>query len=263
MVVNPPENMMRRVTTRRMFSFGLGLVALAACTPAIPDSGAPDPGRGVGFGDYDEYQEARAQRDAAPVSGSAVPQGVVSTESTQTAGAGAGTGSVASDTLAALDATDRARAEANSGILPVEADPSNPAPAVTDSAGISRENDFEAVGEQRTIESDAARIAANRAQYQVIEPGALPTRSGGSRPNIVAYALQSKHPVGTQVYSRLAIAAGNRYARNCAKYPSPDKAQEDFLASGGPERDRKGLDPDGDGFACAWTPAPFRKAVGG
>ena len=261
MVVNPPENMVRRVATMRMFSFGLGLVVLAACAPAIPDSGAPDTGRGVGFGDYDEYQESRAQRDAAPVNRSAVPQGVTSTESTQTAGAGAG--SVANDTLAALDATDRARAEANSGILPLEADPSNPAPAVTDSAGISRENDFDAVGAQRTIESDATRIAANRAQYQVIEPGALPTRSGGSRPNIVAYALQSKHPVGTQVYSRLAIAAGNRYARNCAKYPSPDKAQEDFLASGGPERDRKGLDPDGDGFACTWTPAPFRKAVGG
>jgi hypothetical protein len=23
------------------------------------------------------------------------------------------------------------------------------------------------------------------------------------------------------------------------------------------------LDPDGDGYACAWTPVPFRKAVGG
>ena len=26
------------------------------------------------------------------------------------------------------------------------------------------------------------------------------------------------------------------------------------------ERDRMGLDPDGDGFACAWDPAPFRLA---
>ena len=33
-----------------------------------------------------------------------------------------------------------------------------------------------------------------------------------------------------------------------------------FLAAGGPERDRKGIDPDGDGFACGFNPAPFRAA---
>ena len=38
----------------------------------------------------------------------------------------------------------------------------------------------------------------------------------------------------------------------------PDQAQQDFLAKGGPERDRMGVDPDGDGFACAWDPRPFR-----
>lgn len=50
--------------------------------------------------------------------------------------------------------------------------------------------------------------------------------------------------------------------RNCAGYASPDQAQIDFLANGGPQRDRKGLDPDGDGFACGWDPSPFRSAVG-
>ena len=39
------------------------------------------------------------------------------------------------------------------------------------------------------------------------------------------------------------------------------RAQIDFLAKGGPERDRLGVDPDGDGYACAWNPAPFRAAV--
>ena len=47
----------------------------------------------------------------------------------------------------------------------------------------------------------------------------------------------------------------------CGKFASPDLAQMDFLQSGGPERDRKGLDPDGDGFACAWDPTPFRLAT--
>ena len=50
--------------------------------------------------------------------------------------------------------------------------------------------------------------------------------------------------------------------RNCADYRTPDEAQRDFLTRGGPERDSRGLDPDGDGFACGWDPAPFRAAVG-
>jgi hypothetical protein len=33
------------------------------------------------------------------------------------------------------------------------------------------------------------------------------------------------------------------------------------LANGGPERDKEGLDPDGDGFACGWDPRPFRSAL--
>ena len=40
-----------------------------------------------------------------------------------------------------------------------------------------------------------------------------------------------------------------------------DVAQEAFLAQGGPQSDRKGLDPDGDGFACDWDPRPFRAAL--
>ena len=30
------------------------------------------------------------------------------------------------------------------------------------------------------------------------------------------------------------------------------------LERGGPQRDRLGVDPDGDGFACSWNPTPFR-----
>jgi hypothetical protein len=48
---------------------------------------------------------------------------------------------------------------------------------------------------------------------------------------------------------------------SCAKYASSDQAQQDFLAKGGPDRDRMGVDPDGDGFACSWDPRPFRTAL--
>ncbi|AVL55084.1 hypothetical protein CEP88_19700 [Roseobacter denitrificans] len=136
-------------------------------------------------------------------------------------------------------------------------------PTVTNTIGISNENNFDAVSEQRSIESDAERIAQNRAQYQVIQPEALPERTGDDQPNIVAFALATSHPVGTRVYARAGLNGAARAARNCAQYPSPDRAQLDFLARGGPKRDRKGLDPDGDGYACSWDPTPFRSAAQG
>ena len=46
-------------------------------------------------------------------------------------------------------------------------------------------------------------------------------------------------------------------APTLATIPKPQQIKA-FLEAGGPKRDRKGLDPDGDGFACAWDPRPFR-----
>ena len=93
----------------------------------------------------------------------------------------------------------------------------------------------------------------------MIEPTELPSRQGGSQPNVVAYALQQTHPKGTQVWRRSGLTSQAKSIRNCAAFSSADEAQIAFLEQGGPERDRKGLDPDGDGYACAWDPAPFRR----
>ena len=241
----------------RVFLCAMGLVALGACTTAVPDSGA-----GVGFDDYDAYRAEKRARDA-QLSGGALPApDAVSSESLDA------TGRTVSDNDAEAIAAEAeaalAEAEANSGEGVVHASPDNPSPSTVNTAtGISDENDFEAVGEQRSIESDAALIAQNRARYKVIEPEAIPSRSGAQGPNIVAYALSSKHPVGTQVYNRIGFNKDSKFHRNCAKYASPDRAQEDFLSRGGPQKDRLGLDPDGDGYACGWNPAPFQQAVGG
>lgn len=236
----------------------LGFAALSACAPSVPDSGA-----GVGFNDYDSYLKEKQAREAQLANSARPAANAVSSEVVDDNGVVVGQGSasavIAADTQAALNET-----AANSGQPLVHASPSNPAPVTVNSAsGISKENDFNAVGAQRTIESDAAKIAQNRAQYQVIQPKALPTRTGAGGPNIVAYALSSKHPRGTRIYRRVGVNKDAKYRRNCAKYPSPDRAQSDFLAKGGPERDKLGLDPDGDGYACAWDPSPFRRAVGG
>ncbi|MCB1335154.1 MAG: hypothetical protein KDK26_16275 [Roseivivax sp.] len=212
------------------------LIALAACEPQVPDSGA-----GVGFNDYDSYQ-AQQQREAAQ----AMP----------------GAQAVTEVPLEPADSQAAAVAAAqNSGVAPLEASPGNPAPqVVTNAAGISEENDFAAVSGERSIQEDAALIAQNRANYQQVQPTDLPSRSGPSEPNVVEYALQTTHAVGTELYKRSAFSTQGRFERNCAKYLTPELAQEDFLAAGGPERDRYGLDPDGDGFACAFDPAPFRLA---
>ena len=248
----------------RLMLGGLVMAALGACAPAIPDSGAgADPGTGVGFGDYDTYQREKAERDAALAGeGVAAPGAVSSDPLDATGGATAAPQSaeaarIAAEARAALDAAGAGQAS-QSG--PLQASPSNPPPAAVNGVGISRENSFDAVGSERSIEQDAARIARNRAQYEVIQPEAIGARPNDVGPNIVAYALATNHPVGTQMYERGLFSTEGRHERNCREYASPDQAQIDFLRKGGPERDRMALDPDGDGYACGWSPAPYRRA---
>ncbi len=245
----------------RYFIISAALFALAACDATVPDSGA-----GVGFGDYETYQKQKAAREA-QLSGQVIP-GAPAVSSVALDGSGApqsginpqNAGSdVALETQAVLAAT-----RANSGEAPLDASPSNPAPVrLNNPAGISEENDFSAVDARRTIQDDAALRALQQAQYEEIQPTALPKRNGSSEPSIVEYALSTTHPRGARQYSRSSFNAQARYQKNCAKYPSPDLAQTEFLAKGGPQNDRLGLDPDGDGFACTWDPTPFRKARSG
>ncbi|MCF3973523.1 hypothetical protein [Paracoccus salsus] len=82
----------------------------------------------------------------------------------------------------------------------------------------------------------------------------------GSTPVLVRYAFTVEHAPGTAVYSRARVPAG-QVSRICAGYASADAAQTAFLAAGGPRRDPRGMDPDGDGFVCGWDPAPFRQSL--
>ncbi|NOE18153.1 hypothetical protein GS634_08460 [Ruegeria atlantica] len=132
---------------------------------------------------------------------------------------------------------------------------------VANTGAISDEQDFAAVSERRSIESDAARIEQNRQTYELVAPTAVPERTASGQTNIVQYALSTSNPVGVQLYSRSGFNLQAKAQRNCAQFPSPDQAQIEFLSNGGPQRDRKGLDPDGDGYACGWDPSPFRSAV--
>lgn len=224
----------------RFLMLGVAALALSACEPKMPDSGAGvvDTGRGVGFGNYDSYEAAREAQLNGTASGVTTLPGPVDVDETPL--------SAGAVPAASADGT------------PVAAPPA----MVSNSVGISGENDFDAVSAQRDIKADADMIAQNRAQYTLIAPTDLPKRPGSNVPNIVEYALRTDNPVGTSLYSRSTFRAEAKYAKSCGSFTSADLAQEEFLAKGGPQKDAKGMDPDGDGFACDWNPAPFRAARG-
>ena len=238
--------------------------AAASAALFLVGCGAPAPvdtGAGVGFQDYNSYI-----RGTQPASGPTGPVVVPPVGG-------------AFDPAAAAAAIDRA--DGVSPVAPVAAAAPAALPPLTESgarprgsapagiqeesgevaghSGISDEQDFNAVAARETIESDAERIARNRAEYVVVQPGALPQRPGDTGPNIVEFALATNHAPGVQLYKRGGISVRSQDSA-CAKYASPDLAQEAFLERGGPERDRLGVDPDGDGFACSWDPRPFRTA---
>ncbi len=261
----------------------LGVIGfLAGCQAQVPDSG-----QGVGFSDYAQYELDRAQREAAlsgvpgttgsfvgtaPIgqtpltSGGLIPTpGAIPTSDLAAAGIGtaplgAPLNATGSNVPGAAIPTAPGQPDL-SRTTGLQASPGNAAPDLLNNAGISDEQEFAAVSGRESIESNAQRLAQQAAAYEVIQPTAIPERDGNSGPNIIEYALSAPNAKGQEYYSRFVFSGQGRYQRNCAGYISPDEAQRDFLSRGGPDRDPRGLDPDGDGFACGWDPAPFRLAV--
>lgn len=241
---------------------GLGMVFMAACQSAVPNSASS-----VGVDDFKLLIQQReadlrgtgsvsSHIDDVPAATTASLNPLVTNGSAQGVSGVQTSGlteaqEIAAATTAALN---------NSGQVPIEASPSNPAPQAVAVNGISRENDFNAVSQLRDIEVDAARRTVNQGRFEQVAPTALPAREGPSGPNIVQYALQTTNALGESLYARRGIALATKNERNCAQYLSDDLAQQAFLELGGPHRDRKALDPDGDGFACDWDPRPYRLA---
>lgn len=254
---------------------GVAILAVAGCTAEVPDSGA-GAGAGPGFGDYAQYELDRARREAA-LSGQPVGSPLSATTAQTSLGpnpnvaAVPGASGVTSSDLAAAGIGSASGAPVSSGGLgnattfdpnALPPAPNVPPRSVGDNPTISDEQSFDAVAGRETIESDAQRRAEQAERLVVVEPVPLPTQRSDSGPNIVQYAINAPNQKGQQWYSRSILSGDNRFQRNCATYANPDEAQRDFLRRGGPERDMRGIDPDGDGFACGWDPAPFRLATG-
>jgi hypothetical protein len=252
----------------RVFAIVLPILVLTACGPSTPP-----PNAGLGLTAYNTYLDQRAAGVAA-----------ASADSAASASATSGAASVGFSTDVISGAIDSAEAGTNDApldpmqsggvqtgnVVPDQPRARGDAPATIQresgevdgfvNSGVSDEQDFAAVSSRESIESDAARIEVNRAQYVVVQPGSLPTRPGDVGPNIVEFALATTNPVGVSLYRRSSVSLTGS-GRACLKFASPDLAQQALLANGGPESDRKNLDPDGDGFACDWDPTAFRTAL--
>ena len=269
------------------------IAVVAGCTAPVPSS-APE--RGVGFGDYRQYlaeqDRIRRERDAqlhtqriskerpeatgAPTPAQAQRQPVVDSTFDPTLGADATPviteepiapplGDGATGPISVASAAPAAVTEPAPVVDPSAITSITPATTPTFSDPVVALAPGAEAIESQPVRTDPVRTTTARAdtsttetKFRPIQSTPLPKRPG-SGPNIVDFALSVQHDPGTVVYPR-AVRSTARADRNCARYTSPDLAQLDFLSLGGPTRDRKGLDPDGDGYACGWDPRPFRLA---
>ena len=147
-------------------------------------------------------------------------------------------------------------------VAPVAGQPGNVAiVGSTDGTGRALDDDrinlMQWTLEQQKIDAAIAErdLADARSKLVVVQPGALPPHPEGV--NIALFASQTTNAVGQSMYSRR-MGARVSGVGNCGRFRNADAAQRAFLSGGGPEVDRYGLDPDGDGFACKWDPAPYR-----
>jgi hypothetical protein len=224
MVVTCPSNHRQEQDHKgriNVMRFRLPVLAALALAACAPD--VTTSGAGVGFGSYEEYAARREQELRTGVSVTPLPD--------------AATAAPAGEPLSALD--------------PAATMPAPAAAAAGAQAGSQIEKTPPITPPSNYRPGSTAPIVA--------EP--LPPRSGQGGPNIVQYALNTTNRVGEPLYRRSNPFGESGHERSCARYSSADLAQEAFLAAGGPERDRRNLDPDGDGFACTWSPQPYRNAV--
>ncbi len=75
--------------------------------------------------------------------------------------------------------------------------------------------------------------------------------------NLAIFARSVSNNVGEKIYYRNFISSDA--ISGCKKFSNKNAAQIFFLENGGPKNDFYNIDADGDGFACKWDPAIYRK----
>jgi len=230
----------------RSLIFALPVLALAACEPTVPDSGA-----GVGFGDYQTYLAQREAELSGQSPGLQVQPKIASTPQSPVPvqDPGAGTAAVG----APMNAMDPA---AMTNVAPVAGGEGEGALGAQALAALA------ATAPDGAPATEPAPVADMAAPVVTPAPAVAPVIApvqGAAGPNLAAYALAATNAPGQSVYGRSGLHMVSS-DKACAKYVSPDLAQMAFLENGGPQKDPGNLDPDGDGFACGWDPRPFQTA---
>lgn len=247
-------------------SFALSAVLLvAACSGNAPYSNVIDTaGGGVGFSDYAQYMRAqeelsrirRAEATAARAAPQAArPDAATTAPQVRFQPAGFGAAQTQMPQQAPLGQTAQQGQPEQQSAQAFNTGQTLAAPAAPAEQGVSTQSfqaqPFGTPTQNRVVRRDFVP------QVRVTEAEA-PAASG---PNLFMYALSTTHAVGQERYARRNPLRWRRWEAACAQYPHQDLAQEAFLAAGGPERDPENMDPDGDGYACWWDPAPFRQAA--
>ncbi len=75
--------------------------------------------------------------------------------------------------------------------------------------------------------------------------------------NLALFARSVSNNVGEKIYYRSFL--GTNSNPGCKQFSNKNEAQIFFLQNGGPKNDFHNIDVDGDGFACEWDPAIYRK----
>ena len=160
----------------------------------------------------------------------------------------------ASTSSVSLDNLPEGVQRAPAGVTSADAAPGVGRPLDTDTLNL-----LQTTLEEQKIDAAIAqqKLDEDRSKLVIVQPGALPDQVAGV--NIALYARQSTNAVGERIYNR---SGGLGLSSGCRKFKNADDAQRAFLASGGPQSDQYGLDPDGDGFACGWDPTPYRELAG-
>jgi hypothetical protein len=252
---------MRIPPTARLMAGLLAVVALTGCGGGMSDGFASmSSGMSTGLGSNDYQRELRA-REGARRSG--VPYSIPP----ETGGMGGGANILppATPLPAASPVSVTAQPLPPAAPLPA-AQPFVPAAPATATAAIAPAAQPGGVAPQTFTpipfgSRPAGAEIPPQGNTEIITVTSVPTGAATSGPNVMAYALQTRHSVGTVMHRRMNPLRWSRWESACLQFVNQDAAQEAFLAAGGPERDSQHLDPDGDGFACWWDPQVYRQAV--
>ena len=112
--------------------------------------------------------------------------------------------------------------------------------------------------EQQKIEREQAakRLEELKAGRVILEADDN-EKIGTTTVNLAVFARSVSNKLGEKIYYRSFLGIDSN--PGCKKFSNKNEAQIFFLENGGPKNDFHNIDVDGDGFACEWDPAIYRK----